>query len=200
MVRQRGTSGARRSACAALPTTATRSLARWNAFDGYWGTRSCALGVFCSSSEPPKAPAAHHRYAFPWCASETVSADGSSRTERCTGRVPAAAELERGETLLALGDSYSSGQGAGSYDPGTNGGGNTCFRSRLAWPQLLARKLGLVSLPSLACSGAVTRQVLQDDATRKERERRRGQIGGSSATPTSSRSRSAATTSGSPTC
>jgi lysophospholipase L1-like esterase len=78
--------------------------------------------------------------------------------------------------LLALGDSFSSGQGAGSYDPDTNGGGNTCFRSRHAWPQLLARRLRLVPLPALACSGAITRQVTLDDARRKEPERRVSQV------------------------
>jgi lysophospholipase L1-like esterase len=166
---------------AALPTRRNGAPARWNAFDGYWGSTNCALGLFCSSSAPPRAPAAHARYDFPWCAKETFSFDGTGfeRTaERgCPGRIPAGAELQGGDTLLALGDSFSSGQGAGSYDPDTNGDGNTCFRSRLAWPQQLARKLRLVPLPSLACSGAVARQVTQDDGSRKEPERRRSQIG-----------------------
>ena len=91
--------------------------------------------------------------------------------------MPAAAELTKGETLLALGDSYSSGQGAGRYEPGTNGHGNTCFRSREAWPALLARKLHLVLLPSLACSGAVADEVVRDDRHRDEAERRLSQVG-----------------------
>jgi lysophospholipase L1-like esterase len=171
---------------AALPTRRDGEPARWNAFDGFWGTTNCAFGLFCSSSQPPRAPAAQHRYDFPWCAHKTFSFDGGRfkrTTERCEGRFPAADELQRGNTLLALGDSFSSGQGAGSYDPGTNGGGNTCFRSRLAWPQLLARKLRLVPLPSLACSGAVTRQVTHDDRSRKEVERRISQVGRISSKP-----------------
>jgi lysophospholipase L1-like esterase len=172
---------------AALPTRRNGAAARWNAFDGYWGSSNCALGLFCSSSPPPRAPAEQPRYDFPWCATETFSFDGGAfartRHRGCPGRVPSAAELQRGDTLLALGDSFSSGQGAGSYDPDTTGDGNTCFRSRLAWPQLLARRLSLVSLPSLACSGAVTRHVSVDDPSREEPERRRSQVGRISGEP-----------------
>jgi lysophospholipase L1-like esterase len=170
----------------ALPTRRNGEPARWNAFDGFWGSTKCAFGLFCSSSQPPRAPAAQRRYDFPWCANKTFSFDGGRfkrTTERCEGRIPAADELQRGDTLLALGDSFSSGQGAGSYDPGTNGGGNTCFRSRLAWPRLLARKLRLVPLPSPACSGAVTRHLTHDDRSRKEVERRISQVGRISSKP-----------------
>jgi hypothetical protein len=121
---------------AALPTRRNGAPARWNAFDGFWGTTKCALGLFCSSAQPPRAPAAQHRYRSPWCAKETFSFDGDRfhrTTGRCEGRVPAADELQRGDPLLALGDSFSSGHGDGSYDPGANGGGNTCFRFGLAW-------------------------------------------------------------------
>jgi lysophospholipase L1-like esterase len=77
--------------------------------------------------------------------------------------------------LLALGDSFSSGQGAGLYDPRTTGHGNTCYRSAGAWPQLLANSLALIRLPSLACNGAVTAQVLYSDH-RGEFERRTSQL------------------------
>src|SRR3954466_10700827 len=63
--------------------------------------------------------------------------------------------------LLALGDSFSSGQGAGSYDRGTTALGNKCYRSRLAWPQLLATRLTLAPQRSLACNGATTADVLR---------------------------------------
>src|SRR3954451_5804960 len=63
--------------------------------------------------------------------------------------------------LLALGDSFSSGQGAGSYDRGTTALGNKCYRSPLAWPQLLATRLTLAPQPSLACNGATTDDVLR---------------------------------------
>ena len=117
---------------------------------------------------------------------------------RCTSRRPSAREITGNERLLALGDSFSSGQGAGSYDPGTNGGGNTCFRSPRAWPQELATRLDLVALPSLACSGAVIHDVTtgRDGG---ESERRSGQLGRIAGTRASSRSASVATTSASPT-
>jgi lysophospholipase L1-like esterase len=82
----------------------------------------------------------------------------------------------RADGLLALGDSFSSGQGAGIFDPGTTGHGNTCFRSALAWPQVLAQRLSLRALPSLACSGARLPEVVTSDARRHEAERRQSQI------------------------
>ena len=57
-------------------------------------------------------------------------------------------------SLLALGDSYSSGEGPATYEPGTDSGDNSCHRSRNAWPTLLAEQRGLKALPSIACSGA----------------------------------------------
>jgi hypothetical protein len=71
---------------AALPTRRDGAPARWNAFDGFWGSTNCALGLFCSSSKPPRAPAAQDRYKHPWCAEEAFSyADGefARTTEAC---------------------------------------------------------------------------------------------------------------------
>jgi lysophospholipase L1-like esterase len=170
----------------ALPTRANGDAARWNAFAGYWGSTDCSLGVFCSSSKPPDAPSRHRRYKSPWCRSETFSFDDGrhARTRgSCPERTPSADELGRGDTLLALGDSFSSGQGAGSYDPETTGRGNTCFRSRLAWPEVLARSLRLTPQPALACSGAVARQVITSDDARTERERRVSQVSRISGAP-----------------
>jgi hypothetical protein len=54
---------------------------------------------------------------------------------------------------VSLGDSYSSGEGAGPFDPGTQvHGGNGCDRSSMAWPRLL----GVPKTNHLACSGATT--------------------------------------------
>jgi len=63
--------------------------------------------------------------------------------------------------LAALGDSYSSGEGAGDYYAGTNGP-TGCHRSQHAWALQLSKYVGNhdVSMPSqeyfLACSGAVS--------------------------------------------
>jgi lysophospholipase L1-like esterase len=61
---------------------------------------------------------------------------------------------QREISYAALGDSYSSGEGAGAYDPTPA----DCHRSAYAWPRLVAQHLaGLLSMPSqglVACSGA----------------------------------------------
>lgn len=62
---------------------------------------------------------------------------------------------------VALGDSYSSGQGVAPYEPGTE---NSCARSRDAYSRLLSRspamKLNLRAF--VACSGAVSSNVIND--------------------------------------
>jgi GDSL-like Lipase/Acylhydrolase family len=56
-------------------------------------------------------------------------------------------------TTVSLGDSFSSGEGAGQYDAGTSQEtGNGCDRSPLAWPRLL----GVPKANHFACSGATT--------------------------------------------
>lgn len=54
---------------------------------------------------------------------------------------------------VSLGDSYSSGEGAGPFDAGTRTSRNACHRSDNAWPRLL----GVTMRAHLACSGAKTR-------------------------------------------
>ncbi|MGL5828120.1 MAG: GDSL-type esterase/lipase family protein [Angustibacter sp.] len=60
-------------------------------------------------------------------------------------------------SYVALGDSFASGFGLGSYEPGTHHGegGNDCQRSALAYGPAVARELGL-ALGFHACQGAVT--------------------------------------------
>lgn len=67
---------------------------------------------------------------------------------------PAAAQAaEPPQSYVALGDSYSSGTGAGDYfDPG-------CLLSNRAYPRLLAEVLS-AELEFAACSGATTRDLL----------------------------------------
>ncbi|HEY0453087.1 SGNH/GDSL hydrolase family protein [Actinophytocola sp.] len=56
---------------------------------------------------------------------------------------------------VALGDSYSSGTGAGSY-----GSSGSCKRSANSYPQLWANANGPSAFSFVACSGAVTNDVL----------------------------------------
>jgi lysophospholipase L1-like esterase len=57
-----------------------------------------------------------------------------------------------GAPLVSLGDSYSSGEGAGPFDRGTDSLFDRCHRSANAWPRLL----GVPMADHLACSGAKT--------------------------------------------
>jgi len=66
--------------------------------------------------------------------------------------VPAGAA---GTSYVALGDSYSSGVGSGSY---TSDSGS-CLRSTLAYPQLWANGHSVSSFRFVACSGAKTTDV-----------------------------------------
>lgn len=84
---------------------------------------------------------------------------------------------------VALGDSYSSGVGSGSYI----GSSGDCKRSTLAYPSLWAAANSPASFAFTACSGARTGDVTALPGDR------------STPRPTSSRSPSAATTRDSPT-
>jgi lysophospholipase L1-like esterase len=66
------------------------------------------------------------------------------------------ASAASGVNYVALGDSYSSGVGSGSY---ISASGN-CLRSTLAYSQLWANAHGPASYTSVACSGATTADVL----------------------------------------
>ena len=57
---------------------------------------------------------------------------------------------------VAMGDSYSSGEGTGDYLKGTDVSGDRCHRSLHAYGPLLDDSLGLGALKFVACSGAVT--------------------------------------------
>jgi lysophospholipase L1-like esterase len=63
-----------------------------------------------------------------------------------------------GTGYVALGDSYSSGVGAGSYDSGSG----DCKRSTKAYPALWAAAHSPSSFSFVACSGAVTGDVLNN--------------------------------------
>lgn len=68
----------------------------------------------------------------------------------------AAADAQAAGGYVALGDSYSSGVGAGSYDSGSG----DCRRTPKAYPALWAAANSPASFDFVACSGAVTSDVL----------------------------------------
>jgi alpha-tubulin suppressor-like RCC1 family protein/lysophospholipase L1-like esterase len=55
---------------------------------------------------------------------------------------------------VALGDSYSSGEGLDPFDVGTDTNGDTCHRSAKSYPAIVAKKHKVSSFTSYACSGA----------------------------------------------
>lgn len=67
-----------------------------------------------------------------------------------------AAQLPAAANYVALGDSYSSGVGAGGYDSGSG----SCKRSTKAYPALWAAANSPASFSFTACSGARTGDVL----------------------------------------
>ncbi|MFC0003224.1 SGNH/GDSL hydrolase family protein [Micromonospora siamensis] len=68
--------------------------------------------------------------------------------------VPATAAQAAGENYVALGDSYSSGVGAGPYDL------SGCFRSQKSYAPLWAAANAVASFRFAACGGAVTADVI----------------------------------------
>jgi lysophospholipase L1-like esterase len=62
---------------------------------------------------------------------------------------------------VALGDSYSAGEGLGHYADGTDDGGDRCHRSALGYPSLLTFDDQATHVSSRACSGAMSVDVYQ---------------------------------------
>jgi lysophospholipase L1-like esterase len=172
---------------AALPTRRGGAEPEgWNAWPGEWGTANCLMGIFCASAAPPRSPGHQGRYEHPWCTSAVFDFVGERFTRPtsvppCAAGAASSGEVAPGRRLLALGDSYSSGEGAGDYEPGTDTSSNSCHRSRSAWPALLAEARRLRAR-SLACSGATVTDVLTGRA-HGEAERRQSQIGRISGDP-----------------
>ncbi len=66
--------------------------------------------------------------------------------------------------LLALGDSYISGEGTYKYEPGTDTPSNKCHNSPLSYPYLLGARLA-ANYNSVACSGAITDDITNGDGS-----------------------------------
>jgi len=64
------------------------------------------------------------------------------------------------QDYLSLGDSYISGEGAFGYLPGTDTDDNKCHVSQLSYTYLLGRDLDYNSYHSVACSGAITKDII----------------------------------------
>ena len=67
--------------------------------------------------------------------------------------------LQGNVNYVALGDSYSAGEGNPPFLPGTDQPGDYCHRSSQAYPQVIGAAIGAPPL-FYACSGAVTNNVI----------------------------------------
>jgi hypothetical protein len=63
---------------------------------------------------------------------------------------------------VALGDSYSSGEGNPPYSADSGSKGDYCHRSAQAYPEVLSSQLPNSQLRFYACSGATTSHILTD--------------------------------------
>src|SRR5437868_1539276 len=73
---------------------------------------------------------------------------------------------DRPYTYVALGDSYSAGEGLAPYSEGTDTppNGNDCHRSQTqSYVELLAHEVNATTLKFLACSGAQTANIFQSE-------------------------------------
>jgi len=73
------------------------------------------------------------------------------------------ADVEPNLNYVALGDSYSSGEGNRPFQDGTAGGGNHCHRSNKAYPYSIASRYETKAPQFYACSGAETKHILTDE-------------------------------------
>ena len=92
---------------------------------------------------------------------------GSAQIAAATGSSDHQQPRQRAGGYVAMGDSYSSGEGTGIYTRGTNSSTNQCHRSPLAYGPLISattRNLGRFSF--VACSSATTASLYVANAGR----------------------------------
>lgn len=83
---------------------------------------------------------------------------------------------EASTVLVALGDSYMSGEGASVFYQGTDDGGeNGCRRSPTAWAVTAGEQSPFDGLAFLACSGARTRNIRTDVSSKPTPEPQTGE-------------------------
>lgn len=63
---------------------------------------------------------------------------------------------------VAMGDSFSSGEGNAPFEYGTDTSSNTCHRSPMSFPRLLQNDLELGTTAFVACSGAVSDYIINE--------------------------------------
>jgi len=93
-----------------------------------------------------------------------ASLTGTTRIDSSLSKHDLGSLLNTVEHVAVLGDSYSSGEGAGNYSAGTHGeASNWCHRSGWAYAPVL---FGSRATSIIACSGAVTRDLTAQQKSR----------------------------------
>ncbi len=77
--------------------------------------------------------------------------------------IVAAGQSITGFDYLGLGDSFAAGEGAYEYKAATDTVVNKCHLSQRSYPYLIAEKLSLSQYDSVACSGAVIKDINSDN-------------------------------------
>jgi hypothetical protein len=109
--------------------------------------------TFVTSLSQPDSAEVDFTTTVPPQGSSYFSLEGALTTASLTARL---GHLQN--SYIALGDSYSSGEGNPPFIAGTDTAGDECHRSSAAYPELLGAALG-VTPKFYACSGAVTDNI-----------------------------------------
>lgn len=114
-------------------------------------TKTTAIGTWASAKLAVPTNAFGQGFYVSGTCSKTTNTAGKYVSSMLSGVAP-----PDGTTYVALGDSYSSGEGNAPFDAGTDlTASNVCHRSTAAWPRLLGVSIG----DHLACSGAVIQDL-----------------------------------------
>ncbi|SCF72589.1 GDSL-like Lipase/Acylhydrolase family protein, partial [Streptomyces sp. Ncost-T6T-2b] len=138
--RLRGLRSLRRLRCTVAATVALAAAVGGMAAAGPAGATESATSSIASTPLPP--------------ALEAVRAAEATQLYGSPAERPLA---ERKTGLISLGDSEISGEGVGTYDPGTNGPDNWCHRS----PEAAIHRTGIAAdvTYNVSCSGAYTGNI-----------------------------------------
>lgn len=85
----------------------------------------------------------------------TSYTDASGQTKRIAVRLAPSGQTIEDVTYLALGDSFSSGEGAYDYEFGTDESSNNCHLSKKSYPYLIAQSAAITEFHNVACSGSI---------------------------------------------
>ncbi len=153
------------STCADIPANITRSAT----------CESRDLLPFIKSQFEGYLASTHLRFTSNNIIELFVASNNGSGVLRTRSTLLAPGQIQTKVNYLGMGDSFSSGegdmQGLTYYEPGTNETQNKCHLSQRSYPYLLRNALTIENFHSIACSGAVIRNVsgtLENDRQYKD--------------------------------